>query len=72
MVNFDVPHVRTHDVFEGLLPSSIGSGDMQLSDSFDQILDQHVTPHDVEKVMQEEQEALREDRAIPKWVQKTL
>ncbi|MCO5576454.1 hypothetical protein L7F22_030264 [Adiantum nelumboides] len=32
----------------------------------------HVTPHDVEEIVREEQEVLREERTLPKWVQKTL
>ncbi|MCO5583253.1 hypothetical protein L7F22_037162 [Adiantum nelumboides] len=33
---------------------------------------EHVTPHDVEETVHEEQEVLREERTLPKWVQKTL
>ncbi|KAI5066444.1 hypothetical protein GOP47_0019068, partial [Adiantum capillus-veneris] len=44
----------------------------QQVDNLDQSFDQHVTPHDVEEIVHEEQEVLREERTLPKWVQKTL
>ena len=50
------------DLFEVLLPSSFGD-----SHSLEE-----VTPHDVEEAVQKEQAALREERVLPKWVQKTL
>ncbi|MCO5592094.1 hypothetical protein L7F22_046089 [Adiantum nelumboides] len=72
MVAFDVPHMQTQDVFEGFLPSFVENQESQQVDNFDQSFDQHVTPHDVEKILREEQEVLREERTLPKWVQKTL
>ncbi|MCO5549929.1 hypothetical protein L7F22_003406 [Adiantum nelumboides] len=72
MVAFDVPHMQTQDVFEGFLPSFVEKQESQQVDNFDQSFDQHVTPHDVEKIVHEEQEVLREERTLPKWVQKTL
>ncbi|MCO5556318.1 hypothetical protein L7F22_009865 [Adiantum nelumboides] len=72
MVAFDVPHMQTQDVFEGFLPSFVENQESQQVDNFDQSFDQHVTPHDVEKIVREEQEVLREERTLPKWVQKTL
>ncbi|MCO5568044.1 hypothetical protein L7F22_021740 [Adiantum nelumboides] len=71
MVAFDVPHMQTQDVFEGFLPSFVENQESQQVDNFDQSFDQHVTPHDVEKIVHEEQEVLREERTLPKWVQKT-
>ena len=62
----------THDVFEGFLLPPIGNGDMQLFDSFDQYLNQHVTPQHVEEVLREEKAILREERCLPNWIQKTL
>ncbi|KAI5053924.1 hypothetical protein GOP47_0031182, partial [Adiantum capillus-veneris] len=44
----------------------------QQVDNLNQSFDQHVTPHDVEEIVREEQEVLREERTLPKWVQKTL
>ncbi|MCO5611452.1 hypothetical protein L7F22_065705 [Adiantum nelumboides] len=72
MVAFDVPHIQTQDVFEGFLPSFVENQESQQVDNFDQSFDQHVTPHDVEEIVREEQEVLREERTLPKWVQKTL
>ncbi|MCO5573934.1 hypothetical protein L7F22_027712 [Adiantum nelumboides] len=72
MVAFDVPHMQTQDVFEGFLPSFMENQESQQVDNFDQSFDQHVTPHDVEEIVREEQEVLREERTLPKWVQKTL
>ncbi|MCO5589095.1 hypothetical protein L7F22_043061 [Adiantum nelumboides] len=72
MVAFDVPHMQTRDVFEGSLPSFVENQESQLVDNFDQSFDQHVTPHDVEKIVREEQEVLREIRTLPKWVKKSL
>ncbi|MCO5603057.1 hypothetical protein L7F22_057200 [Adiantum nelumboides] len=72
MVAFDVPHMQTHDVFEGLLPSFVENQESQQVNDLDLSLDQHVTPHDVEKIVREEQEILREERTLSKWVQKTL
>ncbi|MCO5611254.1 hypothetical protein L7F22_065506 [Adiantum nelumboides] len=72
MVAFDVPHIQTQDVFEGFLPSFVENQESQQVDNFDQSFDQHVTPHDVEEIVREEQEVLREERILPKWVQKTL
>ncbi|MCO5551922.1 hypothetical protein L7F22_005429 [Adiantum nelumboides] len=72
MVAFDVPHMQTQDVFEGFLPSFVENQESQQVDNFDQFFDQHVTPHDVEEIVREEQEVLREERTLPKWVQKTL
>ncbi|MCO5602741.1 hypothetical protein L7F22_056879 [Adiantum nelumboides] len=72
MVAFDVPHMQTQDVFEGFLPSFLENQESQQVDNFDQSFDQHVTPHDVEEIVREEQEVLREERTLPKWVQKTL
>ncbi|MCO5549008.1 hypothetical protein L7F22_002474 [Adiantum nelumboides] len=72
MVAFDVPHMQTQDVFEGFLPSFVENQESQQVDNFDQSFDQHMTPHDVEEIVREEQEFLREERTLPKWVQKTL
>ncbi|MCO5568549.1 hypothetical protein L7F22_022248 [Adiantum nelumboides] len=72
MVAFDVPHMQTQDVFEGFLPSFVENQESQQVDNFDQSFDQHVTPHDVEEIVREEQEVLREERTLPEWVQKTL
>ncbi|MCO5567417.1 hypothetical protein L7F22_021108 [Adiantum nelumboides] len=72
MVAFDVPHMQTQDVFEGFLPSFVENQESQQVDNIDQSFDQHVTPHDVEEIVREEQEVLREERTLPKWVQKTL
>ncbi|MCO5614450.1 hypothetical protein L7F22_068732 [Adiantum nelumboides] len=72
MVAFDVPHMQTQDVFEGFLSSFVENQESQQVDNLDQSFDQHVTPHDVEEVVREEQEVLREERTLPKWVQKTL
>ncbi|MCO5614429.1 hypothetical protein L7F22_068711 [Adiantum nelumboides] len=72
MVAFDVPHMQTQDVFEGFLPSFVENQESQQVDNFDQSFDQHVTPHDVEEIVCEEQNVLREERTLPKWVQKTL
>ncbi|MCO5600205.1 hypothetical protein L7F22_054314 [Adiantum nelumboides] len=72
MAAFDVPHMQTQDVFEGFLPSFVENQESQQVDNFDQFFDQHVTPHDVEEIVREEQEVLREERTLPKWVQKTL
>ncbi|MCO5570287.1 hypothetical protein L7F22_024005 [Adiantum nelumboides] len=72
MVAFDVPHMQTQDVFEGFLPSFVENQESQQVDNFDQSFDQHVTPHDVEEIVLEEQEVLREERTLPKWVQKNL
>ncbi|MCO5581491.1 hypothetical protein L7F22_035376 [Adiantum nelumboides] len=72
MVAFDVPHMQTQDIFEGFLPSFVENQESQQLDNFDQSFDQHVTPHDVEEIVHEEQEVLREERTLPKWVQKTL
>ncbi|MCO5564449.1 hypothetical protein L7F22_018110 [Adiantum nelumboides] len=72
MVAFDVSHMQTQDVFEGFLPSFVENQESQQVDNFDQSFDQHVTPHDVEEIVREEQEVLREERTLPKWVQKTL
>ncbi|MCO5602425.1 hypothetical protein L7F22_056557 [Adiantum nelumboides] len=72
MVAFDVPHMQTQDVFEGFLPSFVENQESQQVDNFDQSFDQHVTPHDVEEIVRKEQEVLREERTLPKWVQKTL
>ncbi|MCO5605620.1 hypothetical protein L7F22_059803 [Adiantum nelumboides] len=72
MVAFDVPHMQTQDVFEGFLPSFVENQESQQVDNFDQSFDQHVTPHDVEEIVREEQEVLREERTLPKWVQKIL
>ncbi|MCO5574939.1 hypothetical protein L7F22_028734 [Adiantum nelumboides] len=72
MVAFDVPHMQTQDVFEGFLPSFVENQESQQVDNFDQSFDQHVTPHDVEEIVREEQEVLRDERTFPKWVQKTL
>ncbi|MCO5611035.1 hypothetical protein L7F22_065285 [Adiantum nelumboides] len=68
MVAFDVPHMQTQDVFEGFLPSFVENQESQHVDNFDQSFDQHVTPHDVEEIVREEQEVLREERTLPKWV----
>ncbi|MCO5577671.1 hypothetical protein L7F22_031502 [Adiantum nelumboides] len=54
------------------LPSFVENQESQQVDKFDQSFDQHVTPHDVEEIVREEQEVLREERTLPKWVQKTL
>ncbi|MCO5609606.1 hypothetical protein L7F22_063836 [Adiantum nelumboides] len=59
---------KTQDVFEGFFPSFVENQESQKVDNFDQ----HVTPHDVEEIVREEQEVLREERTLPKWVQKTL
>ncbi|MCO5587111.1 hypothetical protein L7F22_041058 [Adiantum nelumboides] len=67
MVAFDVSHMQTHDVFEGFLPSFVENQESQQVDNFDQSFDQHVTPHDVEEIVREEQEVLREERTLPKW-----
>ncbi|MCO5597658.1 hypothetical protein L7F22_051739 [Adiantum nelumboides] len=72
MVAFDVPHMQTQDVFEGFLPSFVENQESQQVDNFDQSFDQRVTPHDVEEIVREEQEVLREERTLPKWVKKTL
>ncbi|MCO5609052.1 hypothetical protein L7F22_063273 [Adiantum nelumboides] len=72
VVAFDVPHMQTQDVFEGFLTSFVENQESQQVDNFDQSFDQHVTPHDVEEIVHEEQEVLREERTLPKWVQKTL
>ncbi|MCO5596415.1 hypothetical protein L7F22_050477 [Adiantum nelumboides] len=72
MVAFDVLHIQTQDVFEGLLPSFVENQESQQVDNLDQSFDQHVISHDVEKIVCEEQEVLREERTLPKWVQKTL
>ncbi|MCO5568819.1 hypothetical protein L7F22_022520 [Adiantum nelumboides] len=72
MIAFNVPHMQTQDVFEGFLPSFVENQESQQVDNFDQSFDQHVTPHDVEEIVREEQEVLREERTLPKWVQKTL
>ncbi|MCO5601684.1 hypothetical protein L7F22_055807 [Adiantum nelumboides] len=69
MVAFDVPHMQTQDVFEGFLPSFVENQESQQVDNFDQSFYQHVTPHDVEEIVREEQEVLREERTLPKWVQ---
>ncbi|KAI5071667.1 hypothetical protein GOP47_0013918 [Adiantum capillus-veneris] len=60
--------MQTHDVFEDLLPSFVENQESQQVDNLDQSFDQHVTPHDVEKIVREEQEVLREERTLPKWV----
>ncbi|MCO5556285.1 hypothetical protein L7F22_009831 [Adiantum nelumboides] len=67
-----VVEVKTQDVFEGFLPSFVENQESQQVDNFDQSFDQHVTPLDVEEIVREEQEVLREERTLPKWVQKTL
>ncbi|MCO5563189.1 hypothetical protein L7F22_016826 [Adiantum nelumboides] len=72
MVAFDVPHMQTQDVFEGFLPSFVENQESQQVDNFDQSFDQHVTPHDVEEIVREEQKVLKEERTLPKWVRKTL
>ncbi|MCO5569167.1 hypothetical protein L7F22_022877 [Adiantum nelumboides] len=72
MVAFDVPHMQTQDVFEGLLPSFVENQETQQVDNLDQSFDQHVTPHDVEEIVCEEQEVLREERTLSTWVQKPL
>ncbi|MCO5568254.1 hypothetical protein L7F22_021951 [Adiantum nelumboides] len=72
IVAFDVPDMQTQDVFEGFLPSFVENQESQQVDNFDQSFDQHVTPHDVEEIVREEQEVLREERTLPKCVQKTL
>ncbi|MCO5554507.1 hypothetical protein L7F22_008036 [Adiantum nelumboides] len=69
-VPHDVPHMQTQDVFEGFLPSFVENQKSQQVDNFDQSFDQHVTSHDVEEIVHEEQEVLREERTLPKWVQK--
>ncbi|MCO5559738.1 hypothetical protein L7F22_013340 [Adiantum nelumboides] len=66
MVAFDVPHMQTQDVFEGFLPSFVENQESQQFDNFDQSFDQHMTPHDVEEIVREEQEVLREERTLPK------
>ncbi|MCO5593977.1 hypothetical protein L7F22_047996 [Adiantum nelumboides] len=69
MVAFDVPHMQTQDVFEDFLPSFVENQESQQLDNFDQSFDQHVTPHDVEEIVCEEKEVLKEERTLPKWVQ---
>ncbi|MCO5594985.1 hypothetical protein L7F22_049020 [Adiantum nelumboides] len=71
MVAFDVPHMQTQDVFEDFLPSFLENQESQQVDNFDQSFDQHVTPHDVEEIVREEQEVLREERTLPKWKRKS-
>ncbi|MCO5610442.1 hypothetical protein L7F22_064680 [Adiantum nelumboides] len=68
----EVNTCQTQDVFEGFLPSFVENQESQQVDNFDQSFDQHVTPLDVEEIVREEQEVLREERTLPKWVQKTL
>ncbi|MCO5559285.1 hypothetical protein L7F22_012881 [Adiantum nelumboides] len=68
MVAFDVPHMQTQDVFKGFLPSFVENQESQQVDNFDQSFDQHVTPHNVEEIVREEQEVLKEERTLPKWV----
>ncbi|MCO5566420.1 hypothetical protein L7F22_020097 [Adiantum nelumboides] len=72
MVVFYVPHMQTHDIFKGLLPSFVKNQELQQVNELDRTFDHHVTPHDVEEIVHEEQEVLREERTLPKWVQKTL
>ncbi|MCO5604923.1 hypothetical protein L7F22_059098 [Adiantum nelumboides] len=57
---------------KGFLPSFVENQESQQVDNFDQSFDQHVTPHDVEEIVHEEQEVLMEERTLPKWVQNTL
>ncbi|MCO5554729.1 hypothetical protein L7F22_008263 [Adiantum nelumboides] len=64
MVAFDVPHMQTRDVFEGLLPSFVENQETQQVDNLDQSFDWHVTPHDVEEIVSEEQEVLREESSV--------
>ncbi|MCO5610692.1 hypothetical protein L7F22_064933 [Adiantum nelumboides] len=66
MVTFDLPHMQTQDVFEGLLPSFVENQESQQVDNLDQTFDQHVTPHDVEEIVREEQEVLRKERILPR------
>ncbi|MCO5609186.1 hypothetical protein L7F22_063409 [Adiantum nelumboides] len=61
MVAFDVPHMQTQDVFEGCLSSFVENQESQQVDNFDQSFDQHVTPHDVEEIVREEHEVLKEE-----------
>ncbi|MCO5572855.1 hypothetical protein L7F22_026614 [Adiantum nelumboides] len=61
-----VRHMQTQDVFEGFLPSFVENQESQQVDNFDQSFDQHVTPDDVEEIVREEQEVLREERTLPK------
>ncbi|MCO5602592.1 hypothetical protein L7F22_056726 [Adiantum nelumboides] len=70
IVAFDVPHMQTQNVFEGFLPSFVENQESQQVNNFDQSFDQHVTPHDVEEIVREEQEVLREERTLPKWLQR--
>ncbi|MCO5558141.1 hypothetical protein L7F22_011718 [Adiantum nelumboides] len=63
-----VVEVKTQDVFEGFLPSFVENQESQQVDNFDQSFDQHVTPHDVEEIVREEQEVLKEERTLPKWL----
>ncbi|MCO5599133.1 hypothetical protein L7F22_053233 [Adiantum nelumboides] len=58
---------KTQDVFEDLLPSFVEKQESQKVDNLDQYFDQHVKPHDVEEIVREEQEVLREERILPKW-----
>ncbi|MCO5603161.1 hypothetical protein L7F22_057308 [Adiantum nelumboides] len=67
-----IVEVKTQDVFEDFLPSFVENQASQQVDNFDQSFDQHVTPHDVEKIVREEQEVLKEEQTLPKWIQKTL
>ncbi|MCO5575012.1 hypothetical protein L7F22_028809 [Adiantum nelumboides] len=68
---FDDTDYQIHNVFEGLLPSFVENQESQQTDNLDESLDQHVTLHDVEEIVREER-VLREERALFKWVQKTL
>ncbi|MCO5548117.1 hypothetical protein L7F22_001575 [Adiantum nelumboides] len=61
MVAFDVPHMQTQDVFECLVPSFVENQESQQVDNLGQSFDQHVTPHEVEEIVREEQEVLREE-----------
>ncbi|MCO5551726.1 hypothetical protein L7F22_005230 [Adiantum nelumboides] len=55
MVAFDVPHMQTHDVFEGLLPSFVENQESTQVDNLDHFFFyHHVTPHDVEQIVREE------------------
>ncbi|MCO5609565.1 hypothetical protein L7F22_063795 [Adiantum nelumboides] len=72
MVVFYVPHMQTQDVFEGFLPSFVENQESQQIDNFDQSFDQHVTPHDVEKIVREEQEVLRKNEPFLSGFKKTL
>ncbi|MCO5572069.1 hypothetical protein L7F22_025820 [Adiantum nelumboides] len=65
MVAFNVPHMQTQDVFEGLLPSFVENQESQQVGNLDQSFDQHVTPRDVEEIVCEEQEVLKEERTLP-------